>query len=140
MKPELDPLNVALGAELRRRRTAARLSLADIGKAIGVTYQQVRKYETGENRLTIATGVRLAGALGCGVDALTAAIAPVAADARPARAPTARALKLAAKFDCLPAYQHDVVERIVEAIFDGSRHDEIEVIRRDGHPAIASAH
>ena len=46
-----NPIDVHVGARVRLRRTALRLSQAKLGKAVGVTFQQVQKYERGTDRL-----------------------------------------------------------------------------------------
>jgi len=45
------PVDVHVGKRLRLRRTILGLSQEAIGKAIGVTFQQVQKYERGVNRM-----------------------------------------------------------------------------------------
>ncbi len=40
-----------VGMRLGTLRKARGLSQADLGRAVGVTFQQVRKYETGQNRV-----------------------------------------------------------------------------------------
>src|ERR1700760_1316586 len=46
------PNDVLVGANLRVRRNAARMSQTDMAAALGVTFQQVQKYEKGTNRLS----------------------------------------------------------------------------------------
>lgn len=60
MKPERDPVDVHVGGRLRLLRTARRLSLEELGRRIGVTYQQIQKYETGANRISASTLYRIA--------------------------------------------------------------------------------
>ncbi len=48
-----------VGARLRLVRTSRRLSLEELGRQIGVTYQQIQKYETGSNRISAATLYRI---------------------------------------------------------------------------------
>lgn len=55
-----DPLDVQLGARLQELREKRGLSMSAVGREIKTTYQQVRKYETGENRISAATLYRLA--------------------------------------------------------------------------------
>jgi transcriptional regulator with XRE-family HTH domain len=43
-----------IGARMRERRTALGLSQGDLGKELGVTFQQVQKYEKGVNRVSAA--------------------------------------------------------------------------------------
>jgi transcriptional regulator with XRE-family HTH domain len=47
-----------IGAKIRMRRGELGMNQTDLGKAIGVTFQQVQKYENGSNRVG---GSRLAG-------------------------------------------------------------------------------
>jgi transcriptional regulator with XRE-family HTH domain len=47
-----------IGAKIRMRRGELGMTQTDLGKAIGVTFQQVQKYEQGTNRVG---GSRLAG-------------------------------------------------------------------------------
>ena len=42
-----------IGANLRRMRKAAKISQTELGRRIGVTFQQVQKYELGQNRLSV---------------------------------------------------------------------------------------
>lgn len=60
MKVERDPIDVHVGNRLRVMRTARRLSLEELGRRIGVTYQQIQKYETGANRISASTLYRIA--------------------------------------------------------------------------------
>ncbi|WP_279480777.1 helix-turn-helix transcriptional regulator [Aureimonas sp. SK2] len=59
IKNERDPIDVHVGARLRLVRTSRRLSLEELGRQIGVTYQQIQKYETGSNRISAATLYRI---------------------------------------------------------------------------------
>jgi len=61
------PDDVALGAAIRQRRALAGISLGKLGDAIGVTFQQVQKYENCTNRVGYSRLVQIAGALGCTV-------------------------------------------------------------------------
>lgn len=42
----------AIGARMRAARLSRNFSQADLADAIGVTFQQVQKYESGRNRIT----------------------------------------------------------------------------------------
>ena len=46
------PVDVHVGARLRRRRTLLGMNQTKLGDAIGVTFQQVQKYENGANRIS----------------------------------------------------------------------------------------
>jgi transcriptional regulator with XRE-family HTH domain len=46
-----NPVDVRVGARLRLRRNMLGLSQEKLGEAIGLTFQQVQKYERGANRI-----------------------------------------------------------------------------------------
>ena len=43
-----------IGAQMRDRRTALDISQTALGEKLGVTFQQIQKYESGENRVSAA--------------------------------------------------------------------------------------
>ena len=58
-----NPLDVAIGARLRVRRRTAGLSQQKLAERLGVTFQQVQKYERGTNRIAGSTLILIAEAL-----------------------------------------------------------------------------
>lgn len=56
--------DAAIGAGLRRLRLEAGLTLAQLAEAMGITYQQVAKYEHGHNRMSLSRLFDLAEAVG----------------------------------------------------------------------------
>jgi len=58
-----DPVDVAIGARLRLRRKSLNLSQGALAARIGVTFQQVQKYERGANRVSGSMLVAVAEAL-----------------------------------------------------------------------------
>ncbi len=46
-----DPIDIYVGVRLRQRRTLVGMSQNQLGQAIGLTFQQVQKYERGTNRV-----------------------------------------------------------------------------------------
>ena len=48
-----DPVDIAVGARVRLLRKARNVSQATLAEAIGVTFQQVQKYERASNRISI---------------------------------------------------------------------------------------
>lgn len=46
-----DPVDVHVGARLRLRRNLMGMSQEQLGKACGLTFQQIQKYERGTNRM-----------------------------------------------------------------------------------------
>lgn len=47
-----DPIDIHVGARIRLRRTLMGLSQSELGKAVGLTFQQIQKYERGANRVS----------------------------------------------------------------------------------------
>jgi len=47
-----NPVDIHVGARVRLRRTLMGLNQTDLGNAVGLTFQQVQKYENGANRIS----------------------------------------------------------------------------------------
>jgi transcriptional regulator with XRE-family HTH domain len=64
-KPETgpDPIDVAVGERLRIRRRWMGLSQTHLAQALGLTFQQIQKYEKGKNRVSASMLVKAAAAL-----------------------------------------------------------------------------
>jgi len=72
MKPSQDVhtpnrLDVALGLRIRQRRKALGVSQTALAEAIGLTFQQIQKYERGFNRVSFSRLIDIAHALDCRV-------------------------------------------------------------------------
>ena len=77
-------LNQKLGAIIREKRVLLGLSQEALGQRIGVTFQQVQKYEKGTNRVSASRLVQIAAVFGVSVDTLfTGATAEVDPNAEP---------------------------------------------------------
>jgi transcriptional regulator with XRE-family HTH domain len=61
---KLDPSDVAIGRALRKARRAKDMTQTQLGEELAVTYQQVQKYEKGENRISLVTWIKAAQVLG----------------------------------------------------------------------------
>ena len=57
------PVDVHVGAKVRARRLELGMSQEKLGDAIGLTFQQVQKYERGSNRIGSSRLVQIANAL-----------------------------------------------------------------------------
>jgi transcriptional regulator with XRE-family HTH domain len=94
-----DPIDVDVGARIRARRISLGLSQTRLAKALGLTFQQVQKYERGDNRVSASTLVRVGRALDVSVATL------VGEDAnRQAEGPVFRHISTPGAFDLLDAY------------------------------------
>jgi transcriptional regulator with XRE-family HTH domain len=46
------PIDALVGVRLRARRQELQISQQELGRRLGITFQQVQKYETGSNRMS----------------------------------------------------------------------------------------
>jgi transcriptional regulator with XRE-family HTH domain len=51
-KGRAQPFDAHVGARVKARRQMLKLSQTDLGEAVGVTFQQIQKYEKGTNRIS----------------------------------------------------------------------------------------
>jgi transcriptional regulator with XRE-family HTH domain len=79
MKEEPHSVDVHVGKTIRIQRLLRKVSQTELGDRVGVTFQQIQKYEKGSNRVSASMLVEIAGALSVDVrtffDDLTAAAA-----------------------------------------------------------------
>lgn len=64
-KKEPRPTDKHVGGRIRMRRQMLRMSQESLGEAIGLTFQQVQKYEKGTNRVGASRLQQIADTLGC---------------------------------------------------------------------------
>ncbi|WP_182422370.1 helix-turn-helix transcriptional regulator [Aureimonas sp. ME7] len=102
-------VNSFIGMRLRETRSARRQSLQAVGDALGVTYQQMQKYENGTNRLSAANLYRVAQHFGVCVTTLLPALATAEANQT---APSTDA----EKFERLPQDVREGVHRLIAAL------------------------
>ena len=69
-KRSADPVDGMVGRSIRVHRLAAGMSQTELGQKIGVTFQQVQKYEKGTNRVGAGRLTRIAQVLGVSVSTL----------------------------------------------------------------------
>jgi transcriptional regulator with XRE-family HTH domain len=63
MAKQTNAIDKYVGTRLRVRRMMLGMSQTDVGDALGLTFQQVQKYEMGENRIGAGRLQQLAGIL-----------------------------------------------------------------------------
>jgi transcriptional regulator with XRE-family HTH domain len=90
-RPGARAVDLEVARRVRQRRLALGMTLQRLAELVGVTYQQVRKYETGINRVSAGLLHRIAQALGVEVGHFLAAMdAEGHGPAEPAGAPGQR--------------------------------------------------
>ncbi len=65
-----DTIDIEVGRRIRLQRIARGISQTELGKELGVTFQQVQKYEKGINRVGAGRLSRIAETLGVSVHSL----------------------------------------------------------------------
>ena len=64
MPAHADPIDVYVGSRVKKYRLLLRVSQEELAEAIGVTFQQVQKYESGHNRISASRLYDIATFLG----------------------------------------------------------------------------
>ena len=67
---KLQPIDLLIGQRVRIARIEKGLTQVDLAEALGVTFQQVQKYETGKNRIAASRLIDIARALQMDITAL----------------------------------------------------------------------
>ena len=60
MRAKTNAVDAAVGARIRNLRLRNKLSQTDVGDQVGVTFQQIQKYENGRNRVSASRLSQLA--------------------------------------------------------------------------------
>lgn len=64
MKKSTSAIDVEIGSRVRMRRMSIGMSQEKLGEMLGLTFQQVQKYEKGSNRISVGRLVDIANILG----------------------------------------------------------------------------
>lgn len=86
MKPgrrKVDEVHIEIGRRIREARTRAGLAMKDLASALGVSYQQVAKYERGANRVPMDMLMQTAEILDVTIRDLLPGLAATEEDDRP---------------------------------------------------------
>jgi transcriptional regulator with XRE-family HTH domain len=59
-----DAMDIALGGVVRQLRKSKKISQSELGAALGISFQQIQKYERGANRISFSALVKMAATLG----------------------------------------------------------------------------
>lgn len=105
-----NPIDAHVGARVRLRRTLLGLSQEKLGQALGLTFQQVQKYERGVNRIGASRLYALSRVLDVPItffyEDLPAALAVVA------RRPSGPSEQAAANYDADPMSNRETMELV----------------------------
>ena len=88
MKEEPHSVDVHVGKTIRIQRLLRKVSQTELGDRVGVTFQQIQKYEKGSNRVSASMLVEIAGALSVDVRTFFDDLTATAANANDNPAPS----------------------------------------------------
>ena len=77
-----NPIDIAVGARLKMERKVRRISQTQLAQHLGVTFQQVQKYEKGLNRISASRMMMIADFFGFSPATLFEAASPQSDNAR----------------------------------------------------------
>lgn len=80
-----NPVDVAMGATIRRLRVERGISQEALGDAVGLTFQQIQKYERGANRISASRLYDVAEAFGVTPGSFFEALPKKATDQSPTK-------------------------------------------------------
>ena len=126
---ERDDIDAYVGSRISLRRSAIGLSQTALARQLGISFQQVQKYETGTNRISASRLRRVAMILGMSVESFfPAAEQEAAGDGAILRALTATADGRAIALD-FPMIEHADVRKAVARVVAA-------LAQREADPAI----
>ncbi len=107
-KGRADPIDKYVGSRVRVRRLGLGMSQTKLGQAIGVTFQQVQKYENGANRVGASNLYKIAKALGVDVAFLYDGM-PAAAVKGKGKATRGRRARPVVEYDRDPTRSREII-------------------------------
>lgn len=105
-KKSVSEYDILVAQNIRMARAQSGMSQEKLGEILGVTFQQVQKYEKGSNRVTVGRLVEIAFALGVTPMTLMHGIESVGdatKSAQPITTLSTKGVKAAKKFDAIPS-------------------------------------
>lgn len=114
-------LDVALGVRIRLRRNALGISQTALAEGVGLTFQQIQKYERGTNRVSFSRLVDIAHVLDCRATDLIGDLDESNGGGSPFRADTSHlrqpgAAELLSAYAASPAPLQRVILKLVSEI------------------------
>jgi len=68
MVKKAGPIDRYIGKKIKLKRIQLRLSQANLGNFLGVSFQQIQKYESGSNRIPVSRLYKLVKVFNLGLD------------------------------------------------------------------------
>jgi transcriptional regulator with XRE-family HTH domain len=100
----LDVVNLRLGERIRALRKLRLMTQSDLARELGITFQQVQKYERGKNRLSVSMMLKIAHFLDAPPDLLLSGLTAGDAPSRDSGDPAPSALEVAECINVMQLY------------------------------------
>jgi len=98
------PVDVQVGARVRTRRLLIGMNQETLARALGLTFQQVQKYEGGANRISASRLAQIAGVLGVPISYFFSDLEPGDATATPQEVETRERLQRPETIELIRCY------------------------------------
>ncbi len=107
----IGPIDVHVGARVRQRRALLGMNQTILGKALGVSFQQVQKYENGTNRISASRLFDLTRVLDVSIEHFFEDIPAAVAASSPA-ATKRGAAKMSPRYEPNPMVKRETLELV----------------------------
>ncbi len=112
-----DPVDIIVGRNVRAIRSKRRISQLELGDALGLTFQQIQKYEKGTNRVSASKLHQIAMFLGVDISSLFEGAETPDGAARPGL--SAEAYEFAVHYDKLPSAAGKEAVKVILTLMNG---------------------
>jgi transcriptional regulator with XRE-family HTH domain len=115
-----EPADIMVGARVRHARIEAGLSQGALAEQLGVSFQQVQKYENGSNRISASRLVQIADTLGVSATSFLQGLGQHHDAGAPQSSAGANgAEELMALYSTLPPSMREAVVQLARSLADG---------------------
>jgi transcriptional regulator with XRE-family HTH domain len=128
MMEQIHPVDIIVGSNVRKRRSMKKMSQTELGERIGITFQQIQKYEKGTNRISASRLHDIATVFGVDVADFFVGTGDIAKTDISAPLLSVTAMRLAADFEKIKSQRgrlaiHNLVKAMIESDNDAEQDD-----------------
>jgi transcriptional regulator with XRE-family HTH domain len=113
-----DPVDIQVGARVRTRRLLIGMNQETLARALGLTFQQVQKYEGGANRVSASRLSQIADILGVPISYFFSDLEPDGGESSPADRRARERLQRPETIDLIRAYYGIADQEVREQFLD----------------------
>jgi transcriptional regulator with XRE-family HTH domain len=128
MVEQIHPVDIIVGSNVRKRRSMKKMSQTELGERIGITFQQIQKYEKGTNRISASRLHDIATVFGVDVADFFVGTGDIAKADVSTPLLSVTAMRLAADFEKIKSQRgrlaiHNLVKAMIESDNDAEQDD-----------------